>query len=172
MRQPMKLVELNRPDLLHIVRNMREWDRREIFATEWSDDPEKFTDKTLAYAGEFAWLAGTDRPIAAIGAGACWPGMWRVWMFATDDFRQIGLGLTKFVRKVMIPALLGDPNFQRAECYSMVGHDTAHAWLKVLGAQQIGPPVERYGKNGEDFLIFRWLREDGERAAWKMKTEG
>lgn len=150
----------------YIVENMREWDRREVFATHWGDDPDQFTKEAVA-VGQFAWVCGLERPIAYIGAYPLWPGVWSVWMYATDEIRHIGKSLTKHVRKVMIPALLAG-EFHRGQCCSLAGHTEAHDWLRVLGASPEAT-LRGYGRKGEDFVIFAWDRASCERAKWKEK---
>lgn len=156
----MKIAKPTYNDLLFIAQNMREWDRREIYATEWDEDPVSFTNKTLAIS-DCSWIFGLERPIATIGAWPVWPGHWRVWMYGTNEFGQIGKRLTKFAQKTIIPAIVVD-GFVRAECYSMVGHEEAHKWLRHLGAKPEAT-VRQYGKGGEDFIVYRWLQEDVER---------
>lgn len=142
---------------LYVAERMREWDRREIFAARWNDDPFPLAAECQLY-GSFTWIASLDRPIAFIGAAPIHPGVWSVLMFATDEFRKIRLSLTKHVKRVMIPALV-EVGAHRAECHSMEGHDEAHAWLELLGAEREGVRP-RFGKNGEDFVCFSWRREN------------
>ena len=150
----MKLTEPSLPDLLYIVYNMRASDRREIFACRASDSADELAMAALSW-GKFAWVAHHgDKPVAFIGAGQMWPGVWAVWMFATDDFRQIGFGLTKFVKRAMIPAVR-QAGAHLAICWSIEGHDEAHRWLRCLGATA-GEPIAGYGKNGEAFIPFTW----------------
>lgn len=150
----MKLVDINFPDVCYITERMREWDRREIFALLWNDDPKAFAD-AVCKLGSFAWVAGDTEPIAVVGARAVWPGVWMPFMFATEAFPRISIGLTRFVRNNMIPALR-ETGAHRAHCYSLVGHDQAHRWLRLLGAQPEGAPVKGFGRNKEDFQVFVW----------------
>lgn len=143
--------------LLHIVENMRDSDRREIFATRWTEDAAALASDTLAVPGP-KWIAGKDGPIAAIGAAPRWPGVWSVWMFATPRFPEIGGTLTRFVRRRIIPMLV-DAGAHRAECYSIEGHDEAHRWLEFLGAKR-SEPIPNFGKGGETFYCYSWARED------------
>lgn len=150
----MNLAKANLLDVLYVARNMREWDRREIFATRWNDDPDALTVEIVSRCGPCWWVAGTERAIAVIGATEIWPGVWSAGMFATDEFPKIGLSLTRWVRKSMIP-LLRSEGMHRAECRSMAGHEVAHRWLALLGAE-MESRVPNYGKGGEDFFTFAW----------------
>lgn len=141
-------------NIYEVAANMRAEDAREIFATRWSDDPHNLTNHCLP-AEDFAWVFGDeDGPIAVVGAVPSWPQVWSVFMFATNRFAKIGLGLTRHVKRVMIPAMV-DVGVHRASCYSIEGHDEAHRWLKVLGAS-IGHSCKFFGKGGETFHCFEW----------------
>lgn len=152
----MKLRRITEGDLSFIVHNMREWDRREVYAVSSTDDPGELVDHLLANMGKFAFIACHDdgEPVVAIGAVMGWPGFWSPWAIGTDRFAEIALPLTRFVRNEMIPAMK-DLGFRRAECFSMVGHTESHRWLAACGgcAEYTS---KSYGKNGEDFVLFAW----------------
>lgn len=152
----MKLAKLNEADLLYVADNMREWDAREIFATRWTDDRADLANAILG-CGEFGWIAGDGGlPIAAFGASPSWNGVWQVWMFATDDWPKVALGVTRFIKKVMIPAL-EEVGCHRAECRSMEGHAVAHKWLEALGAHKESE-LKHYGRDGQMFYLYCWTR--------------
>lgn len=153
----MKLTALDPGALAHIVAHMREWDRREIFATRASDDNHAFVQEVLA-TGPVSWIAGKDVPIAAFGCMPMWKGVWSMWMFATDDIRQIGLGMTKIIVQSIIPSLW-NAGAHRLECRSMEGHVDAQRWLGTIGAEREAT-LRGYGREGEDFHIYRWGRPD------------
>lgn len=153
----MNLAPLTQRSILYVADRMRDDDRREIFATRWADSPSQLAVDCLAAPG-FKWVAHDDQPIAALGAIPRWPGVWSVWMFATDEFPRIGATLTRFVRRRMIPMLL-EAGAHRAECLSIEGHDTAHRWLEFLGAKR-SEPIMGLGKSGETFYCYSWARDD------------
>lgn len=138
---------------------MREWDRREVFATRWDDDPNILAMDTMRWGNltRVAWNG--ERPVAVIGAIEIWPTVWSVWMYGTDEFPSVGLGVTRFVRDTLIPEIIG-AGFRRAECKSLEGHTDAHRWLEALGARREGEPLLNYGKRGETFHTYVWDRED------------
>lgn len=142
-------------DALAVASNMRESDRREIFAGRWNDDPEELAADCLCF-GSFGWIACEPHPIAVVGAAPLHPGVWSVYMFAGNDFLKIKLSLTKFVKRVMIPSLV-EVGAHRAECHSIDGHVEAHRWLEFLGATRESTR-RRFGRNGEDFHCYVWLR--------------
>ncbi len=156
---PPTLDKLSAPALGHIVANLRAADRRELQAQRWEDDLGTLPEDILTAYGPYAWIVSLhDEPIAAVGAVPMWPGVVYAWMFATDKFPQIELFLTRFVKRSMIPNLVS-LGTHRCEARSIEGHDVAHRWLRALGAQE-ECRLHRYGKGGEDFLVFRWDRPD------------
>lgn len=149
---------VNIRDAVFVAENMREWDRREIFATHWRGEDAFAVARDTVACGSFGWVLGLDRPIAVLGAYPMHPHVWSVHMYATDDFRQIGISATRFVRRVMIPALVA-ADLRRAQCLSMEGHTDSHRWLEALGAKRESV-LREYGRDGEDFVMFRWNRDD------------
>jgi hypothetical protein len=158
------LVPATDADLFYIAANMRAADRAEIYATRWTDDPSALTDDCMIVVGcPSSWTVVArlgSEPVAVMGAVEPWPGAWDVWCFGTDMFDRVALTMTKYIRRTFIPLLLAR-GLRRAHCRSMAGHDRAHAWLRLLGAKPSSEqPMRNWGKNGEDFVMFEWHRED------------
>lgn len=153
----MRVAKLNADDLDWVVRRMRQRDREEIFATRWDDDPEKLVKDVMA-GGEFGWVFGDDDglPVAALGAIPVWNGVWEVWMFATDEWPRVSLGVHRFIKRTMIPAL-ESVGYHRAQCRALDRHTEAHRWLLSLGAYKESE-LPNYGRNGETFYLFCWTR--------------
>lgn len=139
--------------LLYVASNMRKWDHKEIFATRWNDDARQLALEAYELC-ECGWLVVKEKPICAFGAVPIWPGVWNVWCFATDDFPKVALGVTRFIRKKMIPGLTRT-GARRAQCYSIEGHKQAHSWLESLGGVRESS-LMNYGKNGETFHLYVW----------------
>jgi hypothetical protein len=150
----MRLVKLTLLDALYVCRNMRASDLREASATSHDGEPEALAMSMIQSWGPFAFAALADdgTPVAVIGGTQQWPGVWTCWMLATDRFNEIGKVLTRWVKRAMIPQLI-ERGAHRIEAYSIDGHDTAHRWLRFCGAVQEAR-LRRYGRGGEDFLVF------------------
>jgi hypothetical protein len=152
-----KFAKINRPDLDHVIKNMRKSDKKEVFATRWTDCEEELGDD-LINGGDFAWISGTNgKPIAAFGAIPVWNGVWAVWMFATDEWPLVAFETTRFIKRIMIQSLK-DIGAHRAECRSWEGHHEAHRWLKSLGAHKESE-IENFGRDGEKFHLYCWTKE-------------
>jgi hypothetical protein len=151
------LKPLEYENVLHVAKNMREMDKEEIYATRWSDKPEDLARDAMLIP-QMCWTAHKeDRPVAAFGAIPIHPGVWTVWMFATDEWPAVSLLVTRHIIKRMIPTIRrrDDSVFKRAECRSHHLHHVAHRWLEYLGASKESTAY-RYGKNGENFFVFAW----------------
>ena len=150
----MELIPLNYGNLLYIAKNMRAADKEELYATRWNEDPVELTQDGMAIPN-MSWIAVHDgEPIAAFGAIPIHPRVWSVWMFATDKWPKVALGVTKFIKRKLIPDLKSTGAL-RAECKSHFRHSVAHKWLEMLGATKEST-LENYGKNGEDFYLYKW----------------
>lgn len=148
---------------LHICRNMRPEDVREIFATKFSDDPEALAHEVVARK-PFAWAAGLNgEPIALFGCIEMWPGVWEVWMFATPSFDKIGRRLTRLAHSAIVPIMVRE-GCRRIQAHSIEGHDVAHRWLETLGAVREAE-LPDFGKNGETFYLYRLRTGDAGMAA-------
>lgn len=142
--------------IMPVVRDMREWDRIEIFATQPDDDLDRFA-ALIPYMGPAAWVAGLEyEPIAVFGAFERFPGMWDMWLFATDSLNKIGKSMTSSVRRVIVPELFA-AGARRLECKSMEGHVQAQSWLSLIGARREASHPE-YGRGGETFHTYVWSR--------------
>ena len=144
------------PELVaDVAHRMREWDRREIFATRPNDDCDALARDAVAI-GAIGWTAGLERPIAAFGCAEMWPGVYSMWLFATDEFHQIRFSMTRLVKRRIVPMLF-DAGAHRLEARSMEGHHDAQGWLKLIGARREAT-LKAYGKDRQDFHLYVWGR--------------
>ena len=153
------LIPLDFANLSYVAQHMRADDRREIFATQWQDS-ESLLVGPLYHGSHVAKIALADdqTPIAALGAVEMWPGVWSVWMFATDRWREVANKVSKYLRQQFIPLLL-EQQAHRAECMAIADRPVVHRWLQYLGARPEAF-LRHYGKNREDFILFSWEREN------------
>lgn len=142
------------PDAVrYVIDNMREWDRREIFATRYNNSLPELHESVMTL-GPTAWVSGLERPIAAFGGQPMWDGVWSMWLFATDEFNKIGIPMTRLVIRYILP-MIREAGAHRMECRSMGEHHEAHRWLEVIGAKREGE-LKAFGRKGEDFHVYTW----------------
>lgn len=144
--------------MVHVARNMRDMDRREIFNLMRIDDP--FFLAHWAAQADFKYVGTYDgEAVVAFGALEMWPKVWNIFMFATNDFPKVGLAAMRFMKQNLVPDVMA-VGAHRAQCHSAEYHYEAHAFLRRMGAVQEGPVMKNYGKDGSGYLTFVWLDEN------------
>ena len=139
--------------LTYVAHNLREADADEVFACA-IPGPDILAMNTLG-CGPMQWMAWTDQtPVASWGGHEVWPGVWSVWMFATEFWPDVALSVTRHIKREMIPALI-ERGGHRGQCVSAADHKTAHAWLVSLGFEREGT-LRNYGRRCQDFIQFAW----------------
>lgn len=149
----MILTHCDHESVLHVVRNMRERDRKEIYNLRWDNNPFVIMDAVMAQ-GDFSWVAWLDdKPQAVFGGAPTHPGVWSMFAFATDEFPRLALGLTRFATKTAIPTLFDKCGAHRLQCDSHEKHTSAHRWLELMGAAKESVK-KQYGKDGADYFVY------------------
>ena len=145
--------------LRHVVLNLRERDRAEIFALRWDDDPEGFLREALPQCGAMTWIWERDGvPVSIQGALPVRPGVWTAFAFGTGGWPGVVLDMTRHSRRFIMPALLR-AGFRRCECRALASHVDSRKWILSLGAYEEAT-LERYGRRGETFVSYVWRPED------------
>ena len=138
----------------YVAEHMREADYREACALRHDESRASIAVDTVREWGPIGAVLGLERPICVIGAHERWPRVWTGFMYATDEFPRIGKSTTRYLKNVLLPAIrrLG---MIRADAQSVADHVAAHRWLELTGAHR-DVDLKCFGKNGEDFVLFRW----------------
>lgn len=149
-------------DVRFVAQNMRAADLAEFTAVSHARTRDEIAGSLLdRYGGHPAAIVARDDAgkAVAIGAGVEGrPNVVTLLFFATDSFPQIALGLTRFIRQNLF-LRYRQAGVHRIEAISMDGHAAAHRWLKTLGLQHEAE-LRGFGKNGETFHQFAWVRDD------------
>lgn len=148
-------------DIAYVARHMRALDRRELFAFDATENPEKLA-RDLTWYEQFHWGAFIDwQPVTIISAVEKAPTLWHVGMFSTDAWPKVALNCTLFYKQVIYPTLekLG---CNRAECRSYIAHKAAHRWLQIIGAKR-ECIIHDVGLRRDSYVQFAWTRKDLER---------
>lgn len=141
-------------DLSYIGANLRPDDYREIDCQldEWNP-----TFLAAISMRGLAWVAELDgNPEAAFGAHEHRKGLWIVWSWGTRKIGRCIPTITHFATTQMMPFVLSQGAL-RGEARAIADNQLAHRWLERLGARRQGL-LESYGKNGEDFILYEWVR--------------
>lgn len=157
------LTDLEYTPLEYVCMRMRETDKREIYALRPHDNALQLACEAHALIrnsgrGMVGWANG--RPAAVCAFTESWPGMWEVWMFGTDDFKNCAIEMLRWFRKeanVILSERLG----RRLQCDSAAYHEEAHKMIKALGGLE-ECRFRAYGKHGDDFIRFVWLNGEND----------
>lgn len=156
-----KIIAGNFRDLSYIAANLRPEDYAEIDCQfdEW-------TPLMLAYLSMqgLSWVVTLDgNPEAAFGAHEHRKGFWIIWSWGTKRISRCVPTITDFAHQQLIPHIVNSGAW-RAEARPLAANDLACRWLERLGARRQGL-LESYGKNGEDFILYEWVRSQFEDTA-------
>lgn len=169
------------PDpLWHIVLNLRPADQAEMEAVHGIGfNPETLVDTVCRVAQRgMGWLFWSNGPVACLGAYPMTPTCASVWAFGTPGWRRVVLGMTRHVKRTMIPTLL-KIGCHRAECRALTARQDTYKWLVALGAVPEAV-LSEFGTRREDFTLFAWhadeqthhLRRVAERGGVPLRNGG
>jgi len=156
----------------HIVRNMRQRDREEIFAVRWDDnEDELIADVMLSGGALWRIWSWKDEPVALCGATPVRPGVVIAAAFGTDRWRYTIRPMTAWVQRWVIPALQ-NAGYHRAEAYVSATNLQSRRWLDVLGAHKEAY-LHQYGRNLEDYILYVLRLNDAyqPRKLWRCHEE-
>ena len=147
-------------DASFIAANMREADFREISCLWKLWDTRALGICAVETAvPEMIWSVWYEgQPAAAYGfsrASAFDPDHWQAWAFGTKHFKRCVPVMTRHLTS-MRPAIR--QACRRLQVLSYKDHDIAHRWIVSLGGRKEGH-LQSYGRGGEDFFLYAWVRE-------------
>lgn len=104
------------------------------------------------------WYEG--EPAAAYGfsqAAAFDPDHWQAWAFGTERFRRCVPLINRHLKSIRS---LIERDCRRLQVITHSEHDLSHRWIETLGGRQEGV-LRSYGRGGEDFCVYAWVRPGG-----------
>jgi len=147
------------PDAVRAVaRTMRAADHHEIFALRADEDTDRVAEEAclLSRFGAVAHWHGV--PVAALGAAEVTPGVFEVWLFATDAWPRVAPAVLRWAVGVLKPAMLGAGG-HRAQCLSITDRGDAHRMLERFGFVREATLHQR-GRGRETFHLYAWRMDD------------
>lgn len=164
--------EVSREGITHIVRNLRERDRREIFALRWDDDEDKLIDELSRGAGAMWKVWSWDQePVAMNGVFPVRPGVVIAGAFGTPNWKYTLRAMTRWAHEFIIPALR-KANYHRGEAYVLASNTDSRRWIESLGGE-VEALLKGFGREREDFLLYVWdlTRERSEHVSRRRQDE-
>ena len=152
-----------------ITAHMRSGDRQEV-----SCQFPSATDQELAVAlasEKDAYIAYRDgEPVLLFGVSPmCEVGL-SVWALGTDKAKRVIPHVTRYFVNQLMPVKMRE-GYRWMEARSIATHYEAHEWMKKTGAEA-RLRLPDYGKDHEDFILFRWTTSSYYTAAalrWRDK---
>lgn len=147
----------NYQSLRFILENLCEMDRTELLATAWNED--RLADDLagrIMQGNVFAMVAWDVRPITAFGIVPMSPGVGVAFAFSTKEYRRAIIPVTRFIRRIVIPKARA--NYHRIECRALA-RPQADRWMSLIDAKPEAT-LKCFGKQGQDFVLYRWLRDE------------
>jgi hypothetical protein len=149
--------------LTHILNNLRDIDKEELEAVrgEGFDRMRCAMQLTTLAEGGVGWIfwrPDTSEPVACLGAYPMTPTCAGCWAFGTAGWPFVVRGMTRHVRRVMVPLLL-ERGFHRAECRALAKREDTRLWLTSLG-WKAEAALSEFGVRHEDFVLFAWLADE------------
>lgn len=148
-----------RADVRHVAENMRQKDIVEFRAISRAESTDELAEALVERYGDrgdtICARLDDGTPVAV---GAMIESRFNVvtlLFFATDDFPQIAMALTKFIVQRLFPRYR-NAGVHRIECVSHVGYTEAHRWIETLGLEKEAE-MPGYGRNGETYFQFAWV---------------
>lgn len=157
----MRISDPTREAVHFVALKMRERDFAEFSAVSYASTREELADVMAERYGQFEGCVighAGDNPVCVGATVMARPNVVSLLFFATDQFPEIALPATRFIKRELF-ARLKKAGVHRIEAVSMAGHNDAHAWLQTLGLEQETGEMRGYGKNGETFLQFAWVSD-------------
>ncbi len=155
--------EGNLRDICFVAANLRDQDRREVFATAQLESGTQAGAISFLTSQGFCWTAWIDdQPVAAFGVSygnpQYQPHIRYGWAYGTDRFKRATPAITRFCIKNWPRRLIAE-GVTRVEIRSIADHDLAHKWLASIRARKEAV-MPNFGVNGETFELWAWLKED------------
>lgn len=156
----MKISKATAEDVLHVALNMRERDYEEFSALSKTDNKGALAEDLVArFGGQDHTLCGNlGGPTVIAAAVETRPNVLSLLFFATDEFPKVADATTRFIKQQFFPAMVA-AGVHRIEAVSLAGYEQSERWLGVLGLKPETSPLRGYGKNGEAFVMYSWVKD-------------
>lgn len=147
---------------------MRDIDKREIYAIQSHERSEYLAYQCIHHAPRWKFNAFIDNvPVAAYGIIEPRQGMGELFAFGTKRIYGAMRAMTDHIRNDIAKEVFADEQIQRLECRSSVEHKQAHGWIRSIGMFD-STPLDCYGKNGEDYILFEVTRKSIGSRSWEQ----
>lgn len=147
---------------------MRDIDKREIYPMQTHERSEYLAYQCVHLAKRWKYNVFIDNvPVATYGILEPRQGLGELFAFGTKRIYGAMRVMTDHIRNEVAKEVFADQSIHRLECRSSVEHKQAHGWIKSIGMFE-SRPLDNYGKNGEDYLLFEVTRKSIGSRSWEQ----
>ena len=115
----------------------------------------------LLMSGDNFAVRINGQPVAVFGTAPLNRAALSVWALGTDRMRKALPAISRYLLDVHLPEMTAQ-GYRYMEARSLSTHVAAHRWLRWLGGKVLGE-AHPFGRDGENFFLFRWTSADLER---------
>lgn len=148
-------------DVSYVLYNLNPDDEAETACQIDPAIPRSHLAYALLMSGDNFAARIDDQPVAVFGTSPLNRCTQSVWALGTSRMRKVLPAISRYMIDEHLPRLVAD-GYRYMEARSIETHVAAHRWLRWLGGQQHGGAFE-FGRDGENFFLFRWTIDDFER---------
>jgi hypothetical protein len=159
MRADVREVEVAPGPLAHILENLRERDRKEIYALRWDDDVTEL-HHTMCVMCNPLWRIWTvdGEPAAVFSAVPVRPGVVIVGSFGTEAWNDAMPSIVRHIKGPFAEALR-ELGVHRAEAYVLADNFDGTRFVRGMDGE-LEARLVGFGREQEDFLLFGWRVND------------
>ncbi len=158
----MRIERASTEEVRLVAFNMRDRDFLEFSGVSFVDTREDLANLLARnYGGRSDVMCGAigDRPICIGGTLELRPNVITLLFFATPEFPEIALSITKFIRNELFPRFFAN-GIHRIEAVSLAEYSDVHKWLRSIGLTPETGPLKNYGKAGQSYIQFSKVAND------------
>lgn len=157
----MQIQQATAEQIYDVGLHMRERDYAEFTAMSHVGSREQAASGLVdRYDGIASVVCATQDDGTPVGIGGpLWlrPNVATMLFYATDAFPEIAVPLTRYCKTVMFPDIRAQ-GAHRIECLSLATYVEMQNWVELFGLRREAT-LRAYGRNGEDYVSFAWLRD-------------
>jgi hypothetical protein len=152
----MKIGDLHDEPFRYVLDHLKPDDVRDIEALHPFDAEQVISFLKLLNRVGWCFYLDTGEPVAVVGGYVIHPGVGHAFLLSTSKLPEITTSFARTQRRLW-PAIMENMNLHRLETTVLADRHDAHRWLEFLGAERESVRAA-YGINGEDFLVYRWIK--------------
>jgi len=146
-------------DIAHVFTNLREPNRRELFAQRFNDDVGELIQDVIALSANSHFrqvlCAPDGEPVTFLDIQLRSPFVGSATMVSTPLFEKHLVSLCRFIDRQVFPKVI-EPGWARLQC---IGLPESRRIMRFFGFR-FETPLFNAGRNGEELSQYAWMNPD------------